>query len=78
MYVLHEYTETQRNKTQIFIYLFTAYLTTPSVAQNITPSTKLIPDNDLEEVQKEAVVTPFVVPSQNFRTMSEENNENQN
>jgi hypothetical protein len=41
----------------LFIYLFTVYLTTPSVAQDITPSSKLIPDNDLEEVQKEAVVT---------------------
>jgi hypothetical protein len=59
-------------------YLFIVYLTTPYVAQNITPSSKLIPDNDLEEVQKEAVVTPFAVPSQNFPAISEENNENPN
>jgi len=69
MYVVYEYTETQRNETYtfLFIYLFTVYLTTPSVAQNTTPSSKLIPDNDLEEVQRQAVVTPFVVQSQKFR-----------
>jgi hypothetical protein len=47
-------------------------LPTPSVAQNITSSSKLIPDSDLEEVQKEADVTPFVVTSQNFPATSEE------
>jgi hypothetical protein len=80
MYVVYEYTETQRKETNfyLFVYLFTVYLTTASIAQNITPSSKLIPDTDLEEVQKDAVLTPVVVLSLNFPAMSDENDETPN
>ena len=77
--VVYEYTETQRNKTQNFIYLFIYCLFNDTFCSSeYNPKQYLIPDNDFEKVNKEAVVAPFVVRSQNFPAMSEENNENPN
>ena len=76
---IQKHNGTRHTNFYLFIYLLIYSLFNDAFCSSeYNPSSKLIPDNYLDKAQKEAVVTSFVVLSQNFAAMSEVNNENPN
>ena len=71
------YRNTTEQDTEFYLFIYCLFNDT-FCSSEYNPKQYLIPDNDFEKVNKEAVVAPFVVRSQNFPAMSEENNENPN